>query len=154
MSEVQTTQNSQEAREKAKQELKAYGGLSTVSKTLAQQLKLPNLKHFGSEKDEAVEKREDWLEGEEFIKSRKDTKDKLKLLVNMLESSDDVAGSAAIEKQKIGELKDKNLSKILKKSRKLETAWRELDMFYTNAAQQELRQLTIVNTDPSKIDES
>ena len=49
MSEVQTAQNSQEAREKAKQELKAYGGLSTVSKTLAQQLKLPNLKHFGSD---------------------------------------------------------------------------------------------------------
>ena len=150
----QDNQNSREARERAKKELAAYGGLSTVSKTLASQLKLPNLKHFGTEKDEAVERREDWLEGEEFKKSRTDTKNKLKMLVDMLESSDDVSASAAIQKQKIEELKDKNLSKILKQSRKLEKAWRELDLFYTNAAEQELRQLTVINTDASKIDES
>ena len=147
-------QGSKAIREKAKEELKAFGGLTTVSKILATQLKLPNLKYFGSEKEEAVERREDWLEGEEFVKSRTDTKSKLQMLVDMLESSEDVEAGAAVQKQKIQELKDKNLTSILKKSRKIETAWRELDLFYTNAAQQELRELTIINTDSSKIDES
>lgn len=147
-------QDSQAMREQAKQELKTFGGLSTVSKNLAQQLNLPNLKYFGSEKEEAIERREDWLEEEDFVKSRKDTKDKLKMLVEMLESSDDVEASAVIQKQKIQDLQDKNLTQILKKSRKLEKTWRELDLFYTNAAETELRALTVVNADPSKIDES
>lgn len=154
MTEQVANQNSRELREKAKKELASFGGLSTVSKILAKQLKLPNLKYFGTEKEESVERREDWLEGEEFGKSRTDTKSKLKMLVEMLENSDDVAASAAIQKQKIEQLKDKNLTKILKQSRKLETAWRELDLFYTNAATQELRQLTVINTDSAKIDES
>jgi len=154
MTEQSANQNNRELREKAKKELASFGGLSTVSKILAKQLKLPNLKYFGTEKEESVERREDWLEGEEFVKSRADTKGKLKMLVDMLESSDDVTASAAIQKQKIKELKDKNLTKILKQARKLETAWRELDLFYTNAAEQELRQLTVINTDSSKIDES
>lgn len=147
-------QDTRAVREKAKEGLKEFGGLSTISKILAQQLKLPNIKYFGSERDEAVERREDWLEGEEFAKSRSETKSKLAMLVEMLESSDDVEGSAAMQKQKIQDLKDKNLDKILKKSRKLETSWRELDLFFTNAAEQELRALTIINADVSKIDES
>lgn len=147
-------QNSRELRQKAKDSLAPFGGLSTVSKILAKELRLPNLKHFGSEKEEAVEKREDWLEGEEFERSRTETKNKLKMLVEMLESSENVADGAAVQKQKVEELKDKNLSKILKKSRKLEKTWRELELFYTNAAEQEVRRLTVINTDVSKMDES
>jgi len=154
MSNLETNQTNVAVREKAKQELTAFGGLSTVSKSLATQLKLPNLKYFGSEKETAVERREDWLEGEEFENSRTDTKNKLKMLVNMLESSDDISAAASVEKQKIQALKDENLSKILKKSRKLEKSWRELDLFFTNAADAELRNLTIINADPSKVDES
>ena len=146
--------NSRAAREKAKKELAAFGGLSTVSKILSKQLKLPNLRYFGTEKDEAVERREDWLEGEEFAKSRKDTKDKLKMLADMLEGSEDVAASTAIQKQNIQDLKDQNLKTILKKSRKLEKSWRELDMFFTNAAENELKNLTIINADTSQTDES
>jgi Type VI secretion system, TssC, VipB len=146
-------QDSRAVREKAKQELKPFGGLTTVSKILAQQLKLPNLKYFGSEKEEDVERREDWLEGE-FEESRQDTKHKLAMLVEILENSDDVEASAAIQKQKIQDLQYKNMSVILEKSRKLEQAWRELDLFYTNAAEEELRELTIINTDVLKVDES
>ncbi len=142
------------AREKVNEKLKTGGGLRYISKELAQYLKLPNIRYFGTEKEEAVERREDWLEQEEFAKSRKDTKKKLVMLVEMLENSDDIVESAAVQKQKIEALKDKNLTQILKKSRKIEQSWRELDLFYTNIAQQEVRNLTIINTDPSKIDEA
>ena len=154
MAKQELNQDTRAVREKAKKDLTAVGGLSTVSKTLAQQLQLPNLRYFGTEKDEDIERREDWLAGSEFTASRADMKNKLSMLVDMFESSDDVSASAAIQKQKIQQLKDKNLGKILEKSRKLEKAWRELDLFYTNAAETELRALTILNTDTSKIDES
>ena len=72
--------NPQEAREQAQKELSPLGGLTTVSKTLAAQLQLPNLKYFGSEKEEAVERREDWLEGDEFANSRRDMKKKLAMI--------------------------------------------------------------------------
>ena len=142
-----------EAREKAQSELQKFGGLSNVSKMLSQQLKMPNLRYFGSEKEEAVERREDWLEGEEFANSRMDMKNKLEMLVNMLESSDDVAGGVTHQKEQLKSLADKNLQTILKKSRKLEKSWRELDLFYTNAAEEELRQVTILNADPAKMDD-
>ncbi|MCB0657855.1 MAG: hypothetical protein KDC57_17035 [Saprospiraceae bacterium] len=146
--------DSRELRQKAKESLASYGGLSTVSKILAKELKLPNLKYFGSEKDEDIERREDWLEGEEFANSKAETRSKLAMLVELLEGNEDVAEAAAVQKQKVAELKSKNLEKILDKSRDLEKAWRELELFYTNAAEAEVTRLTIVNTDLSKIDES
>ena len=145
--------NPQEAREQAKKELSPMGGLTTVSKTLANQLQLSNLKYFGSEKDEAIERREDWLEGPEFERSRQDMKKKLSMLVELLQSSDDVAASAQAQKEKIESLKDENLSIVLKKARPLEKTWRELSLFYTNAAERELRNLVVVNTNLKKMDE-
>lgn len=141
-----------EAREKAKKELSSAGGLSTVSKTLAQQLQLSNLKFFGSEKDEDVDRREDWLSSEEFADSRKEMKSKLNMLIDMLESSDNVAAAAAIQKEKIQALKDKNLVKILEKTRPIEKAWRELGLYYTNAAQREMRNLVVLNANTKKVD--
>ncbi|MBK8492216.1 MAG: hypothetical protein IPL49_15370 [Saprospirales bacterium] len=126
--------NPQEARELAQKELSPLGGLTTVSKTLATQLQLPNLKYFGSDKDEFVERREDWLAGSEFAASRMDMKKKLNMLVDLLESSDDVAASATAQKEKIEGLKDANLATVLDKARPLEKAWRDLALFYTNAA--------------------
>jgi hypothetical protein len=150
----QHKQDVRDVRQKAKVQLNTVGGLTTVSKMLAQQLQLPNLRYFGSEKEEDVERREEWLEAEEFTVARKDVKDKLTMLVELLESSDNVEASAAIQKEKIQTLKDKNLTEILKKSRTLEKSWRELDLFYTNAAQLELRDLTILNFDHQKNDEA
>ena len=143
----------QEAREQAQKELSPLGGLTTVSKTLAAQLNLPNLKYFGSEKDEAVERREDWLAGGEFAASRHDMKNKLAMLIGLLESSEDVAASAQAQKEKIEGLKDANLSIILDKVRPIEKSWRELSLFYTNAAERELRQLVVLNVNPKKMDE-
>lgn len=145
--------NPQEAREKAKQELSSVGGLTTVSKTLADQLQLSNLKYFGSEKEEAVERRDDWLAGKEFTASRQDMKKKLSMLVDLLESSDDVAAGAQAQKEKIEGLKDENLAVILEKARPMEKSWRELALFYTNAAERELRNLVIVNANRKKVDE-
>ena len=149
----QHKQDMRAVRQKAKSQLTPVGGLTTVSKMLALQLQLPNLKYFGSEKDDDVERREDWLEDGEFANSRKDMKDKLTMLVDLLQSSDDVAASALIQKESIQKLKDKNITRILEKSRNLEQSWRELDLFYTNAAQLELRDLTILNAN-KKVDES
>ena len=153
MAKEQQQQDTRAVREKAKSQLSAVGGLGVVSKTLAQQLQLPNLRYFGTEKDDDVERREDWLAEKDFAPARKDMKDKLNMLIDLLESSDDVAASADIQKQKIQQLKDKNIAKILEKSRKLEKSWRELDLFYTNAAERELRALTVLNVDTSKTDE-
>jgi hypothetical protein len=147
-------EDSKAIREKVKKELSAVGGLAPVSKMLAQQLQLPNLRYFGTEKDEDVEKREDWLAGEEFGDSRKDMKDKLTMLLEILEGSDDVAHAATVQKQKIRQLQDNNIGKILDRSRNLEKAWRELDIFYTNAAENELRFLDILNVDTKTVDES
>ncbi|MFZ2899003.1 MAG: hypothetical protein WA004_10295 [Saprospiraceae bacterium] len=145
--------SSKEAREQAQKELGPAGGLTTVSRTLASQLQLPNLKYFGSEKDEDLERREDWLAGSEFASSRLDMKKKLTMLVDLLESSDDVAASAQAQKEKIEGLKDANLSIILDKARPLEKTWRELALFYTNAAERELRNLVVFNANVKKVDE-
>ncbi len=153
MAKEQQQQDTRAVREKAKSQLSSVGGLGVVSKTLAQQLQLPNLRYFGTEKDDDVERREDWLAEKDFAPARKDMKDKLNMLIELLESSDDVAASAEIQKQKIQQLKDKNIAKILEKSRKLEKSWRELDLFYTNAAERELRALTVLNVDTNKTDE-
>ncbi len=145
--------NPQEAREHAKKELSPVGGLGVVSKTLAQQLQLPNLKYFGTEKEEDVERREDWLATDEFADARADMKKKLAMLVELLESSDDVAAGAQMQKEKIEELKDQNLAIVLEKARPLEKTWRELGLFYTNAAEREMRQLVVVNANHKKVDE-
>lgn len=51
--------------------------------------------------------------------------------------------------QKVGNqaLLDANIEHILAQSRKMEIAWRELDLFYTNANESEVLQLTILNAD-------
>jgi hypothetical protein len=143
----QQQQALRETREQIKEQLSSVGGLSPLSKTLAQQLGLPNLRYFGTEKEEDVERREDWLSGDEFKASRADMKKKLNMLVDLLESSNDVSAAAATQKQKIEQLKDANLTKILEKMRPIEKSWRELDLFYSNAQERELRQLTILNAD-------
>jgi hypothetical protein len=51
--------------------------------------------------------------------------------------------------QKVGNqaLLDENITHILAQSRKMEIAWRELDLFYTNVNESEVLQLTILNAD-------
>jgi Type VI secretion system, TssC, VipB len=137
--------NHKAVREKVRTQLKALS-LPSLTKSLAAQLQMPILTAFATEKSEDVYKREVWLEEEESAPARKVLADKLDMLIDMLESSDDVAAAAAIEKQKIQQLKDTNIAEILNKSRELEKTWRELNLFYTNAAENELRSLTILNT--------
>lgn len=145
--------NSQQIREKAKDALSSQGGLATVSKTIADLLKMPNLKMFGSEKDEVVERREDWLSNSQFTDSRKDMKKDLVLLINLLEGSSDIAGSAHAQKERLQGLIDQNLATVFDKTRPIEKTWRELALFYTNAAQKEVRNLVVVNTNAKKMDE-
>ena len=151
--EKEQQQDTRAVREKAKGQLSSVGGLGVVSKTLAQQLQLPNLRYFGTERDDDKELRNEWLEEKDYALSRKEMKDKLNVFIELLESSD-VTASAKIKKQSIQQLKDENIAEVLDKSRKLEKAWRELDIFYTNAAERELRALTILNVNTEKSDET
>lgn len=145
--------NVQQAREHAKKELTPLGGLASISKTLAQQLQLPNLRYFGSDKEEDIERREVWLEEADFAENRRDMKKKLSMLADLLESSDDVVAAAKVQKEKIEQLKDENLGNVLSQARPIEKAWRELALFYTNAAEREMRQLVVVNANLKKVDE-
>jgi hypothetical protein len=117
-------------------------------------MQMPNLKFFGSEKDDDVERREDWLEGNEFKGSRADMKRKLSLLVAQLEKDGDAAEAAQQQVEKIEKIKNDNLTKILKKNRPLEQSWRELDLFFGNAAQRELKNLVILNANTKDVDEA
>lgn len=146
--------NSKEARDVARTALSPSGGLPLISRTLAQQLQLPNLRYFGTEKMDDVEKREDWLAGEEFGAARGEMKDKLNMLIEVLESSEDVVTGVTRQKQAIQQLQDKNMTKILDKTRNLEKTWRELDLFYSNAAETELRLLDIANVNTKLVDET
>ena len=143
----------QQVREKAKEALSSQGGLSTVSKALSDLLKMPNLKYFGSEKEELVERKEDYLTNSQFVVSRKSMKNDLQLLVNLLTSSNDIEASAQSQKEKLQVLIDQNLATVLDKTRFLEKTWRELSLFYTNAAQREIRNLVVVNANLKKVDE-
>jgi hypothetical protein len=149
-----TRDSAPKVRELAGKELQQFGGLGSLSKTLSQQMQMPNLKLFGSEKDDDVERREDWLEGKEFKPSRAEMKRKLQLLVAQLQKEGDAAQAAQQQVQKIEKVKNDNLTKILKKNRQLEQSWRELDLFFGNAAQRELKNLVILNANTKDVDEA
>ena len=149
-----TRDNAPKVRENVAKQLQQFGGLGSVSKTLAQQMQIPNLKFFGSEKDDDIERREDWLEGSEFKQSRAEMKRKLQLLVTQLDKDGDPAAAAAQQVQQIEKIKNDNLTKIFRKNRSLEQTWRELDLFFANAAQRELKSLVILNANTKQVDEA
>lgn len=155
MSELQQNPSgtSQQIRESAKDSLSSQGGLATVSKKIADLFKMPNLKLFGSEKAEIVERREDWLSNSQFADSRKDMKKDLLLLINLLEGSDDIEANAQAQKERLQNLINQNLATVFDKTRPLEKTWRELALFYTNAAQKEVRNLVVVNANIKQLDE-
>ena len=154
MSELNPQRNPAQERVQANDKLKAVGGLSMLSKSLGTQLQLKNLRYFGSEKDTDVENREDFLGGEEFQEARTEMKDKLNTLIELLEKGTDVSKNADAQKMKIELEMSEKMSKIFEKSRPLEKAWRELDLFFTNAAQRELRNLVVMNVNHDQVDES
>lgn len=152
--EVQKIQGTpQQIREKAKEALSSQGGLATVSKTLSDLLKMPNLKYFGSEKEEMIERRDDYISNSQFATSRQTMKNDLLLLINLLSSSNDITANAQAQKERLQSLIDQNLAIVLEKTRLLEKSWKELSLFYANAAQREIRNLVVINANFKKVDE-
>ena len=81
-------------------------------------------------------------------------KKKLELLVDLLDKDSDAVKEAQVQVEKIEGIKRNNLTKILKETRALEKTWRELDLFFTNAAQRELKDLVDMNVNTKEVDES
>lgn len=85
---------------------------------------------------------------------RKDLKAKLKLWVEVLQSSDnlsEMAESCNTKATQAAKVYKKNVKKVLEETRDLETAWRGLNLFYKNTESDKLKNLTIMNASKDQL---
>jgi hypothetical protein len=85
---------------------------------------------------------------------RKDLKAKLKLWVEVLQSSDnlsEMAESCSTKATQAAKVYKKNVKKALEETRDLETAWRGLNLFYKNTESDKLKNLTIMNASKDQL---
>ncbi len=122
--------------------LDKYDGFEELLAPLAD-----NLKKFSP--DSANKKRR-FLQDDDLVEERKELKDRLSAYLSFLEkpgvSNHKNVKTAAQEKLDTNEdLINENLDTILKASRDLERTYREIEMFFRNAAPQKAKNLTVLN---------
>jgi hypothetical protein len=107
-----------------------------------------DLQYFAPEADEDT--KSIFLEESAFKEKRKELKELLKNLIELVSSSTSAQEAQAKADEKMGQiskLRRKNLAKIVEKARPLEKSYRELDMFYKNAGPNKLKNVTLLNVD-------
>jgi hypothetical protein len=85
---------------------------------------------------------------------RKDLKAKLKLWVEVLQSSDNLSEmteSCSAKSTQAAKVYKKNVKKALEETKDLETAWRGLNLFYKNTESDKLKNLTIMNASKDQL---
>ncbi|MEM1119670.1 MAG: hypothetical protein AAGJ18_04435, partial [Bacteroidota bacterium] len=128
--------------------LDRYDGFEELLAPLAD-----NLERFSPEKKS---KKRRFLQDEDTLEDRKELLDRLQAFVGFLDQPE-VANhkqirTAAQEKLDTNEaLINDNLANILGEVRDLEQIYRELDLFYKNAAPQKVKNITLLNVHPEAL---
>lgn len=130
------------------QRLDRYDGFEELLGPLAD-----NLNKFSP--DSGAKKRR-FLQDEDLVDERKELKDRLAAYLNFLENpeidSHKKVRSAAQEKLDTNEeLINENLANILGEAKDLERTYRELELFFRNAAPQKVKNLTLLNVHPEAL---
>ena len=122
--------------------LDRYDGFEELLAPLAD-----NLNRFGPN---AGTKKRRFLQDDDLIEERKELRDRVSAYLSFLESPTVQSHKQvkAIAQQKLDaneELINENLDTILGESREVERTYRELEMFFRNAAPQKVQNLTLLN---------
>ncbi len=109
-----------------------------------------NLDRFAPD---AGRKKRKFLQDNDLIEQRQELKDRLQAYISFLtqgevESHKQARSAAQAKLEANEELINKNLSKILEEARDLERTYRELEIYFRNAAPLKVKNLTLVNTHP------
>ncbi len=95
-----------------------------------------------------------FLKDDSKKKERADLKNKLKLWLELLQSSNEIGEMADVANKKSEEaavLLKKNLKKAAEATHDLEVSYRSLNLFYKNTESDKLKNVTIVNAAPEQI---
>lgn len=106
-----------------------------------------NLEKFAPD---AAGKKKRFLNDDYLIEERKELKERVEAYLNFLKKDDinshkDLRNSAQAKLDKNESLINENLDTILQASREMEQTYRELDLFYKNAAPQKAKNLKLIN---------
>lgn len=136
------------SQEEIQNRLDRYDGFEELLTPLAD-----DLKKFAAD---ASAKKRRFLQDDDLIDERKDLKDKLTAYLGFLEN-EEVENHKQLRTHVQGkldsneELINENLDNILKEAKDLERTYRELDMFFRNAAPQKVKNLTLLNVHPESL---
>jgi len=128
--------------------LEKYDGFEELLGPLAD-----NLEKFSPD---AKSKKRRFLEDEDLIEERKELKERIEAYLSFLkdpkvESHKDLRTSAQGKLDSNEALINENLDAILSASRDLEQTYRELELFYRNAAPQKAKNIKLLNVNPEAL---
>lgn len=128
--------------------LEKYDGFEELLAPMAD-----NLEKFGPD---AKSKKRRFLEDEDLIEERKELKGRLEAYLKFLkdpkvESHKDLRQAAQGKLDANESLINENLDTIMKASRDLEQTYRELEIFYRNAAPQKAKNIKLLNINPEAL---
>lgn len=131
--------------EEIKKQIDRFDGYEELIAPLAK-----NLNSFSPGSDG---KKKRFLKDDDALEERSELRDRLKAYVDLLSNEDatDSKKVRNIAQQKLDsneELMNTNLAAILKAARPLEQTYRELELFFRNAAPQKAKNLTLINVHP------
>ena len=128
--------------------LDRYDGFEELLGPLAE-----NLNKFSPD---AGAKKRRFLQDEDLVEERKELKDRLSAYLGFFDNPDvdnhkQIRSSAQDKLDTNEEIINENLANILKEARDVERTYRELEMFYRNAAPQKVQNLTLLNVHPEAL---
>lgn len=128
--------------------LDRYDGFEELLAPLAD-----NLNKFSPD---AGAKKRRFLQDSDLVEEREELKDRLQAYLNFLQNPDvqnhkQIKISAQEKLDANEELINENLATILKEAGNLERTYRELEMFFRNAAPQKVKNLTLLNVHPEAL---
>jgi len=112
-----------------------------------------NLNRFAPD---AKSKKNRFLQDDDLVQERQELLDRLQAYVSFLDNSEvsnhkQVREKAQEKLDKNEDLINENLAAILKETRDMERTYRELELFYTNAAPTKVKNITILNVHPEAL---
>ncbi len=129
-------------------QLDRYDGFEELLAPLAD-----NLKRFSPD---SKRKKTRFLEDDDLVEERQELLDRLKAYVGFLNNPEvtnhkQVRSTAQVKLDQNEELINENLTTILNEAKDIERTYRELELFFRNAAPQKVKNLTLINVHPESL---
>jgi len=146
--EAENLNNPEEALENSLESLNSYGGFDLVESMV------DGLENMNPESKAA---KNIFLGESDFKEQRDQMKNDLAIWISLLSGDENpvqLVDKCITEKEAINKLLKKNLKRVLKRTKKLESAYRTMGLFFKNSGQDKVSCLTVLNADKDELKDS